>query len=323
MKIGNVVIDNPVVLAPMAGVTDLPYRQIVKRMGCGLLYTEMISCKGLIYGNEATADLMEFTDFERPIAIQLFGSEPEVMAEAAKLVQNKMKPDFIDINMGCPTPKIVNNGDGSALMKNPGLAGAIVAALVEAVDIPITVKIRKGWDDNHVNAEEFAEILVKNGAAAVAVHGRTREQFYSGQADWQIIKAVKEAVPVPVIGNGDIFSPEDAARMLTETGCDAVMVGRGAQGNPWLFRQISHYLKTGQLTPPQTPQERIDLAIEHFHSEIEYKGSRGIAEMRKHLAWYLKGLPKCAKVKEQLFRLEDATQVIATLQEYLNQLDNY
>ncbi|AZR74670.1 tRNA dihydrouridine synthase DusB [Anoxybacter fermentans] len=321
MKIGNIVIENPVILAPMAGVTDLPFRQIVKKMGCGLVYTEMVSAKGLIYGNERTERLLEFEKDEIPVAIQLFGSEPEIMAKAARLVAEK-KPAIIDINMGCPTPKIVKNGDGSALMKDPVLAGEIVAAMTEAVDIPITVKMRKGWDEDSVNAVELAQICVKNGAKAIAVHGRTREQFYSGKADWKIIREVKEAVDVPVIGNGDIFSPEDAVAMFEETGCDAVMIGRGCQGNPWIFKRVTHYLKTGEILPPPSYSERIKMAIEHFKRHIAYKGEEaGIPQMRKHLAWYIKGLPHCTKVKEEIFRLKSSDEIISTLRDYLGELE--
>ncbi len=321
MKIGSIVIDNPVVLAPMAGVTDLPFRQIVKEMGCGLVYTEMVSAKGLLYGNERTEDLLDFVNNDIPVAIQLFGSEPDVMAKAAKIVAQR-KPAIIDINMGCPTPKIVNNGDGSALMKNPILAGKIVGAMAEAVDLPITVKIRKGWDENRINAVEIAQICTKNGAKAIAIHGRTREQFYSGRADWQIIRQVKDAVDVPVIGNGDIFSVEDARFMLEETDCDAIMIGRGCQGNPWIFKQLTNYLKTGNIIPELSIKEKIEGAIDHFHRHIAYKGEKlGIPQMRKHLAWYLKGLPNCTRIKETIFQLDHADEIIRTLEKYLKSID--
>ncbi|MCK4260645.1 MAG: tRNA dihydrouridine synthase DusB [Halanaerobiales bacterium] len=321
MKIGTVVIDNPVILAPMAGVTDLPFRQIVKEMGCELVYTEMVSAKGLIYENERTELLLDFKKDGIPVAIQLFGSEPEIMAEASKIVAER-EPAIIDINMGCPTPKIVNNGDGSALMKNPTLAGEIVAAMSEAVDIPITVKIRKGWDEQNINAVEIAQICAANGAKAIAVHGRTREQFYSGKADWQIIKAVKESIEVPVIGNGDIFSIEDAREMFKETNCDGVMIGRGCQGNPWIFRQITTYLKTGEILPPLSAREKIMMGIDHFQRHIVYKGEiAGVPQMRKHLSCYLKGLSNCTKVKEEVFRLQTVDEILRTLDDYLQELE--
>lgn len=320
MKIGNLDIENPVILAPMAGVTDFPFRQIVKEMGCGLVYTEMVSAKGLVYGNRRTEELMDFEEDGTPVAIQLFGSEPDIMAEGAKLVAER-EPDLIDINMGCPTPKIVKNGDGSALMKEPALAGEIVAAMTEAVDIPITVKIRTGWDADSINAVELAQICEKNGAALVAVHGRTREQFYSGHADWDIIREVKEAVDIPVVGNGDIFSPEDARAIFDKTGCDAIMIGRGAQGNPYIFKRVSNYLKTGEILPPLTASQKIELAIDHLKRHVAYRGEKlGIPQMRKHLAWYIKGLYNCSAVKNKVFKLNTYDECIAVLEDYLAEL---
>ena len=316
MKIGKVDIDIPVILAPMAGVTDFPFRQIVKEMGCGLVYTEMVSAKGLVYGNQRTENLLDFEHDGIPVSIQLFGSEPDIMAQAAGLVAKK-RPAIIDINMGCPTPKIVNNGDGSALMKTPQLAGEIVSAMVEAVDVPITVKIRKGWDEENINAVQIAKICAENGTMAIAVHGRTRKQFYSGKADWEIIRQVKEAVDIPVIGNGDIFSVEDAYKMLEFTSCDAVMVGRGCRGNPWIFHQISHFFKTGEIVSPFSAWEKIEQAIEHFKRHIAYRGEKmGIPQMRKHLAWYVKGLPECTKIKDLIFKLQDYNEIITALEKY-------
>ncbi|MGI6091951.1 MAG: tRNA dihydrouridine synthase DusB [Veillonellaceae bacterium] len=297
MQLGNIVLSNPVILAPMAGVTDLPFRVLAKEMGCGLVYSEMVSDKGLIYQNSHTVNMLEIDNRERPVSIQIFGSEPDSMASAARIVE-KAGADIIDINMGCPTPKIVRNGEGAALMRTPELAFEIMCSVKRAVNLPVTVKIRKGWDESSVNAVDMARLAEKAGVAAIAVHGRTREQFYTGTADLKIIKAVKEAVNIPVIGNGDIRSPQDAAKMLTETGCDGIMVGRGAQGNPWIFRQIVHYLNTGELLPPPTMNERLALILRHLDMVIEHKGEYiGIREMRKHAAWYTKGLPHSAELR--------------------------
>ncbi|MCR1899061.1 tRNA dihydrouridine synthase DusB [Irregularibacter muris] len=315
MKIGNLIIDNPVFLAPMAGVTDLPYRILVKQQGCGLLYTEMISAKGLYYNNEKTSNLTEIHPKEKPVALQIFGSEPEVMGKIAEQL-NAMDFEILDINMGCPTPKITKNGDGSALMKNPKRAGEIIKAVSKASKKPVTVKIRRGWDDTSINAVEMAKIAEESGAKAIAIHGRTREQFYSGQADWSIIKEVKDKVSIPVIGNGDITSPELAKAMIDQTGCDAIMIGRAAQGNPWIFRRTVHYLKTGELLPEPTPGEIVDMILKHMELTIQYKGERvGIREMRKHISWYTKGLEGSNKIRKTVNRLETQAEIKELLKE--------
>lgn len=316
MQIGTVKLANPVILAPMAGVTDLPFRLLVKEMGCGLVYTEMVSDKGLIYQNEHTLEMLKIDERERPVTLQIFGSEPDPMAKAAKIVE-KAGADIIDINMGCPTLKIVKNGEGSALMRTPELAYSIIASVVEAVNIPVTVKIRKGWDDSSVNAVEMAMLAEKAGAAAVSVHGRTREQFYSGEADWSIIKAVKENVAIPVNGNGDVRTPEDAVRLRSETGCDGIMIGRAAQGNPWLFRQVTHYLSTGKLLPGPTMAERFEMTLRHLEMLVAYKGEHiGIREMRRHAAWYTKGLPHSAELRLRFNQAETREDFTAILNEF-------
>lgn len=302
MKIGNAELEKNVFLAPMAGVTDRAFRRICREYGCGLVYTEMISSKGLYYKDKKTSSLMNICEDEQPAAIQIFGSDPSVMGETAKIAE-AAGAVLIDINMGCPAPKIVNNGDGSALMKNPSLAGKIIESVVRSVNVPVTVKFRKGWDDSCVNAVEFAKIAESAGASAVCVHGRTRMQFYSGKADWEIIKKVKESVKIPVIGNGDIFSAEDAEKMLELTGCDGVMIARGAEGNPFIFRQIDELLKTGKVSYAPSCEEKIDCAIKHARLLSEYKGeSRGIKEARKHMAWYVKGMYGSSEIKTELFR---------------------
>ncbi|TYO94626.1 tRNA dihydrouridine synthase DusB [Desulfallas thermosapovorans] len=299
-KIGHVPIANPVVAAPMAGVTDRPFRILAAEHGCGLVYTEMISDQALIYGNPKTNILLDCSGEKGPISVQIFGSQVEYMVRAAEIVAGR-GADIIDINMGCPTPKIVKNGEGAALMRNPELAARIVAAVVDRVDCPVTVKMRKGWDASSVNAVEFARLVVRAGASAVAVHGRTREQFYSGEADWDIIRQVREAVDVPVIGNGDVRTPRDAERMLRQTGCQAVMIGRAAAGNPWIFSRTLHYLATGQLLPEPTPQMRRETAIRHYKLLVETKGEdMANRQMRKHLAWYTRGLRGAAALRARI-----------------------
>lgn len=304
LRIGNTVLENNVILAPMAGVTDLPFRVLCREQGAGCVVTEMVSAKAVLYNNKNTRELLQIDPAERPAAVQLFGSEPDIMAEiAARLEEGPY--DYIDVNMGCPVPKIVNNGEGSALMKNPERAKEVMTAMVKAVKKPVTVKFRKGFNDLSVNAVEFAKMAESCGVAAVAVHGRTREQYYSGKADWDIIRQVKEAVRIPVIGNGDIFTPEDAGRMLKETGCDGIMVARGAKGNPWLFGRINHYLDTGEVLPGPSMAEIKAMILRHGRMLVQFKGE-GVAmrEMRGHMAWYTKGMPHSATLRNEINQVE-------------------
>ena len=312
LKIGNVTLENNLILAPMAGVTDLPFRLLCKEQGAGLLCMEMVSAKAIYYRNRNTEALLSIDERELPVSLQLFGSDADIISEMAKRIEERPF-SILDLNMGCPVPKVAGNGEGSALMKNPALVEEIVSKTVKAIKKPVTVKIRKGFDAAHVNAVEIARIAEASGAAAVAVHGRTREQYYQGKADWDIIRQVKEAVRIPVIGNGDVVSPESAEAMLRETGCDGIMIGRGAQGNPWLFGQILHWMETGEkIRPsgekkaPPTKEELKQMILCHARLLVEHKGNyTGIREMRKHVAWYTAGYPHSAKLRARINEVED------------------
>nr|WP_296959757.1 tRNA dihydrouridine synthase DusB [uncultured Mediterraneibacter sp.] len=317
LKIGNVTLENRYILGPMAGVTDLPFRLLCKEQGAGLLCMEMVSAKAILYNNKNTETLLEIHPDEQPVSLQFFGSDPKIMSEMAKRVEERPF-DIMDINMGCPVPKVVKNGEGSALMKNPKLVHEIVSAMVKAINKPVTVKIRKGFDDTCINAVEIAKIIEDAGAAAVAVHGRTREQYYSGTADWEIIRQVKEAVSIPVIGNGDVTSPQKAEELVKQTGCDGIMIARGAQGNPWIFSEMIAYEQTGQLPDRPTRREVREMMLRHARLQLQYKGEYlGIREMRKHVAWYTKGLQGSAKLREEINRVESYAELEELLERRL------
>lgn len=309
LKIGNVELENRYILGPMAGVTDLPFRLLCREQGAGLLCMEMVSAKAIYYHNKNTESLLEIHPDERPVSLQLFGSDPKIMSEMAKKIEDRPFA-ILDVNMGCPVPKVVRNGEGSALMKNPKLVYEIVSALVKAIKKPVTVKIRKGFDDEHVNAVEIARIAEEAGAAAVAVHGRTREQYYSGQADWDIIRQVKEAVSIPVIGNGDVTSPQKADELVRMTGCDGIMIARGAQGNPWIFSEMVSWEENGTMPPRPDKDEVRRMILRHARLQLEYKGGFcGIREMRKHVAWYTKGLKGAARLREKVNAVESLEEL--------------
>ncbi len=316
LEIGGVVLENGLVLAPMAGVTDLSYRKLCKEQGCGLVVTEMVSAKAILYKNRNTQELLRIRDEERPAAVQLFGSDAGIMGEIAQVV-SEGNCDLIDVNMGCPVPKIVNNGEGSALLKEPKKVEAILTAMVKRSKKPVTVKIRKGFNDASVNAVEIAKIAEGCGVAAVAVHGRTREQFYSGKADWEIIRQVKEAVKIPVIGNGDVTGAKEAKAMLDLTGCDGVMIGRGAKGNPWIFSQILHYLETGEVLPGPSVLEIKEMILRHGRLLSEDKGEfTAMREMRKHMAWYTAGLPHSAALRNEINLVETLEEMAGLTERY-------
>lgn len=315
VRIGDVILKNQVFLAPMAGVSDLPFRLLASRMGAGLVCSEMISAKAIFYRNKNTEGLMQIHGEESPVSLQLFGSDPELMADMAKAIEERPF-SILDINMGCPVPKVVGNGEGSALMKDPLLAGRIISAVAGAVRKPVTVKIRKGFDEEHVNAVELAHIAQESGAAAVTVHGRTRQQFYAGKADWDIIARVKAAVHIPVIGNGDVTGPESAGRMLRETGCDGIAIGRAARGNPWIFRETVRYLEDGERIAAPSAKERREVMLDHARLLTAYKGEYiAVREMRKHMGWYTAGWPNSARLRGRINGMETMDELTAILEE--------
>lgn len=323
-KIGNVEIKNKIVLAPMAGISNTSYRKIIKSMGCGLIFAEMVSDKAIVFENKKTLDLLKMDDSERPIAQQIFGNDIDTFVEAAKKIEELMQPDIIDINMGCPVPKIaLRSQAGSALLKNPERIGEIVSAVVKAVSVPVTIKIRSGWDDKNINCVEVAKIAEKNGASAITLHARTRSQGYSGTADWELIKKVKDSVNIPVIGNGDVTTPELAKKMLEETGCDAVMIGRGVLGNPWLIKNTIDYLEKGYYENNITLEEKIKMLKHHFELLIEDKNDvLALLEIRSHALWYLKGVPNAAKIKNKICSTKSSQEIFQILEDFLKENGN-
>jgi len=323
-KIGNIEIKNRIVLAPMAGISNTSYRKIIKEMGAGLIYAEMVSDKAIVYGSKKTFDMLKMDEVERPISQQIFGSDIDSFVEAAKIIESTMKPDIIDINMGCPVPKVaIKNQAGSSLLKNPNKVYEIVKSVVEAVSVPVTVKIRSGWDESSINAVEVAKVIEKAGASAIAIHGRTRSQGYSGRADWTIIKEVKENVSIPVIGNGDVISKELAKQMLDETGCDAIMIGRGVLGNPWLIRECVEYIDNGVEVDFPTNEEKINMMKRHYQLLLEDKTETlALLEIRSHIIWYLKGMSKSKEIKNEICAAKSSEEIFNIIDIYKNELVN-